>query len=191
MMMHSKLCVRGKIVLLGESGCGKSALVKVFHAGESSFPKLHNLNTSAELYVKKISIPDTDVCVELFIFDMPGHEAYTEITEALCQGAASFFLIFDVTNKDSFAKIGKWLQLIKKLRSPESPIIGCMVGTKNESEKKRAITRQQAKDAAASLYLEYFECSSLEGQDINYPFFYVANALFESYEAHLKSVTVS
>ncbi|KAJ3373060.1 Intraflagellar transport protein 27 [Allomyces arbusculus] len=183
----SRLCLRTKVVLLGDSGTGKSALAQVFHSEGASFPKAHMLNTTPELLVKTVAIPDTDAAVELFVTDLPGLEPFLDVTKRHAHGASAFLLVFDSTNKDSFSGIGKWLKVAKTLRESE-PLIGCLVATKCDLTKRRAVPAQQAQDVARSLDLEYFECSAATNFEVDSIFYYIANATYEAYEEHIKGL---
>ncbi|KAI9179790.1 hypothetical protein H9P43_005120 [Blastocladiella emersonii ATCC 22665] len=187
-MSTPKYVIRGKVAVLGDFGSGKTGLVQAFHSEGASFSKSHQMNTTADIVVKSVTIPETDACVELFIYDMPGHEVFQTIVERHAAGASAFVLVYDVTNKDALAGIGKWLKLAGTIRD-SAPLVGCLVATKCDiADRRRLVTAQQGQDVAQSLNLEYFECSAATNAEVESPFYYVANALYEAYEEHVKGL---
>merc|ERR1719491_1056458 len=71
------LILRCKIVLLGDSTVGKTSIANVFQGGVQNFPKNYSMTVGIDFMVKKVSIPDTNVIVEMYIVDCGGY--------AICQ----------------------------------------------------------------------------------------------------------
>ncbi|ORZ41414.1 P-loop containing nucleoside triphosphate hydrolase protein [Catenaria anguillulae PL171] len=188
-MAPSKLVIRGKIVLFGDMDAGKTALVKSFESEGSAFPKSHQMTITPEIITRTVSIPETDACVELLVLDLPGNDVYQSVVERHCHGASAFIIAFDVSNKDGLASIGKWLKLAGTIRE-STPLVGCLVATKCDlPSRRRAVSTQKGLDVAQSLNLEYFECSAANNTEVESPFYYIANALHEIYEEHVKLLT--
>ncbi|KAI9220292.1 P-loop containing nucleoside triphosphate hydrolase protein [Blastocladiella britannica] len=188
-MGAGKRIIRGKVAILGDYASGKTSLAQAFATGGSGVPKSHSMTTDADIQVKSVLIPETDAQVDMFIVDLPGHEVYATTTEALAAGASAFVITVDVTSKDALSGIGRWLKLAATIRT-SSPLLGCLVATKCDiTDSRRVVQAQQAQDVARSLNLEYFECSSKTNTEVESPFFFIANALYETYEEHIASLT--
>ena len=56
-----------------------------------------------------------------------------------------------------------------------------LVGNKTDLELRRTVPKSEAEDAASKLGLPYFECSAKEGSNIDDPFYFLANCLYEQY----------
>merc|ERR1719301_298319 len=73
------LILRCKIVLLGDSTVGKTSLAQVFQGGVQNFPKNYSMTVGIDFMVKKVSIPDTNVIVEMYIVDCGGFSVCQEL----------------------------------------------------------------------------------------------------------------
>merc|ERR1719311_634335 len=73
------LVLRCKIVLLGDTTVGKTSIARVFEGGMLNFPKNYNMTMGPEFLLKKVTIPETNVVVELYLrlrwlHPLPGHD---------------------------------------------------------------------------------------------------------------------
>ncbi|KAJ3413644.1 Intraflagellar transport protein 27 [Chytridiales sp. JEL 0842] len=180
--------LRNKCIVLGNQATGKTALTQVFHSDGTSFPKNYTMTLHADISVKVVNIPDTNVAVELFIYDIAGHDVLTEYVPKYCEGASTFILVYDVTNADSFAAVQKWLQIAKRSRLGKG-IHGVLVANKIDLSSRRVISPQQGEEFAKANKLGYFECSAATNQDVDAPFYYLSNWFYEHYEASIKMFT--
>ena len=71
------LNLRCKVVIVGDTAVGKSALTQMFHSGGQRFPKNYFMTIGVDFCVKVVNIPDTDTAVELYLFDTAGQETKT------------------------------------------------------------------------------------------------------------------
>lgn len=85
----------------------------------------------AEVYSKIIPFPEKSLSVELFLFDLSGHEFYESIALGMSKNPDLVMVVYDCTNQDSLKNSLKWLDKIKKLNN-KSNLNGVMVGTKSE-----------------------------------------------------------
>ncbi|KAL7752480.1 hypothetical protein RI367_002014 [Sorochytrium milnesiophthora] len=158
----------------------------MFHSDGSTYPKTYQMTLHCDFMVKLVNIPDSDTSVELFLYDVAGNDAFTDEVARYCENASAFAILYDVTDKDSFANIGKWLKIAQKIRPAGSPLIGCLIATKIDVQgPRRVISPQRGQETATSLGLEYFEVSSAKSMDVESPFYYMAGAFNEAYEEHL------
>jgi GTPase SAR1 family protein len=75
-------------------------------------------------------VPLSDLTVELFLFDLSGHEFYESIALGLSKNPDLVMVVYDCTNQDSLKNSLKWLDKIKKLNN-KSSIGGVLVGAKS------------------------------------------------------------
>merc|ERR1719337_800499 len=73
------LILRCKIVLLGDSTVGKTSIAQVFQGGVQNFPKNYSMTVGIDFMVKKVSIPDTNILVEMYIVDCGGFSVDKEL----------------------------------------------------------------------------------------------------------------
>lgn len=89
-----------KIVLLGNCGVGKSAILMRYTQNDF---KLSSTKTSGiEFASKKIHLAKYDKLIKLVIWDTAGEEKYKAITKTYFRGAVGALLVYDITNKQSF-----------------------------------------------------------------------------------------
>lgn len=173
-----------KFVLIGDSAVGKTAMCKKFC--ENTFD-LHQPQTVAlEFGTRSIEIEGQRI--KLQIWDTAGQERFHSITRAYFRSSTAIFLIYDVTNRDSFAHLSSWIEDAQRLSPPTS--IKVLVGNKtdlvdgssdnNESQKsKRAVLTEEAQDYAHQNGLKFFETSALSGDRINDTFIETAHDVYK------------
>ncbi|KAJ3228408.1 Intraflagellar transport protein 27 [Chytriomyces hyalinus] len=185
-LQASKNVLRCKCIVLGNQGVGKTSLVQVFQSDGAQFPKNYNMTINSEVCVKVVNIPDTNASIEMFLHDIAGHEVFLEYSTKYCEGASAFVIVYDVTNPESFASMGRWLQIAKRCRVGKQ-IHGVLVANKADLDSRRSISRQQGEEFAKANKLVYFECSAAQNADVDAPFYYLSNMFHEHFEAAVKS----
>ncbi|KAJ3293205.1 Intraflagellar transport protein 27 [Borealophlyctis nickersoniae] len=187
-MSTGKLIQRNKCVVLGNPCVGKSALVQMFHSDGTQYPKNYSMTIHVEVCVKVVNIPDTSVTVEMFLYDLAGHEVFQEYLPRYCEGAASFAIVYDVTNMESFKAVPRWLAIIRKLKGGKN-CQGVLIANKIDQAPRRVISTHQGEEFAKAQSLTYFECSAAANTDVESPFYFLANAFFELFEETQKVFT--
>ena len=107
---HVSLSVlRCKLVIVGDPWVGKSALTQVFSSGGSTYPKNYLMTVGAEFTVKQVPIPDTNVVVELYIFDCAGQSIFNqvEMNNKYYENASAVMVVYDVTSNESLQSCNK------------------------------------------------------------------------------------
>ena len=111
-----KVDERIEMVLLGESGVGKTNIARRFENFEEKFEENHEPTSQLALYSRKVTI--NDKIIEFRLWDTPGKESHRNLAKSLFKFANVFILVYDVTNKDSFDKLQdswmKWIEEIKE-----------------------------------------------------------------------------
>lgn len=182
---QQKSVFRSKCIVLGSPAVGKSALVQVFHSDGTQYPKNYNMTVHTEVCVKVVYIPDSPSSVELFIYDIAGHDVFLEYVPKYAEGASTFILVFDVTNQESFHALPRLLQIAKKARNGKS-MHGILVANKIDLATRRLISSQQGEEFAKINKLAYFECSALNNTEVDAPFYYASNWFYDHFETAVK-----
>ncbi|XP_070580723.1 intraflagellar transport protein 27 homolog [Ptychodera flava] len=172
--------LRAKVITVGDSCCGKSAITQVFHSDGAHFPKSYSMTVGVELCVKAVNIPDTNDSVELYIYDSAGKEVYSDYVQKFWEHPSVVMVVFDVTNETSFKSCQKWLERVKTKTNQDLP--GVLVGNKTDLGPRRVVSPAAARDFAAQNGLQYFECSAKDMENIEAPFYFLANAFYKMYE---------
>ena len=111
-----KVDERIEMVLLGESGVGKTNIARRFENFEEKFEENHEPTSQLALYSREVTI--NDKIIEFRLWDTPGKESHRNLAKSLFKFANVFILVYDVTNKDSFDKLQNscWMEWIEEIK---------------------------------------------------------------------------
>lgn len=133
-----------KIVLVGDSGVGKSNLLCRFISNE--FYKNNQTTIGVEFSSKTLKIDNQ--LVKAQIWDTAGQERYRALTSAYYRNAVGAFLIYDITDRDSFENLKKWMSEIKNHSMQNTVYI--LVGNKCDLHEQRVVKTEDAEKFAES-----------------------------------------
>ena len=150
-----------KVLLLGDSSVGKSCLLLRFC--DNCFQEAHLTTIGLDFRVKAINL-DNNRKVKIQIWDTAGEDRFRSITRNYYKGAKGILLIFDVTDKESFAHIKDWVERIHD-ESPEGITI-CLIGNKIDRNEDRVISNEEGKKLAEECKISYFETSAKIGTGV-------------------------
>ena len=118
---------RFKIIFIGESSVGKTSIINRFL--KNFFVENYECTISTELKTKILEL-DKNNQAELEIWDTAGEERFSKITKQFYKDSYGAFIIYDITNRESFKRIENWIKDINESASKDI-IIG-IVGNKND-----------------------------------------------------------
>ena len=98
-------CREIKIVLLGDSGVGKSSIAQRY-VTDTFRP--HGESTIGASFMSKMIVNNGSPC-KCQIWDTAGQEKYHSLAPMYYRGAAAAILVYDMTKKSSFEKLQKWV----------------------------------------------------------------------------------
>ena len=101
-----------KIMLIGDSGAGKTALVVRYCDG--AFVESHIATVGIDFKRKTVTMPNRKR-VKMQIWDTAGQERFRSITHTYYKGAMGMLLVFDVASEASFNSVRAWIDSIKKV----------------------------------------------------------------------------
>jgi small GTP-binding protein len=162
-----------KIILIGDSGVGKSNILSRFTRQE------FNLDTKTTIGVefaqKTISIDGKLIRAQ--IWDTAGQERYRAITSAYYRGAVGALLVYDISKSTSFENVEKWLKELKD--HADSSIVVMLTGNKCDLKHLRAVKSEQAATFAQKHSLAFLETSALDGFGVEKAFEMVLNEIYQ------------
>ena len=162
--MTTEPSVTFKILTIGESGVGKTCILRRFV--ENKFLKNHLATIGIDFKTKTLTINNQEI--KLKIWDTAGQERFRNITTQYYKGADGIVLVYDVTDEASYEKIKDWMDQI--LSNTQKEDIGLvLLGNKCDME-PRNVTEEQGNKMAQELNISYFETSALTGQGIKEAF---------------------
>ena len=153
-----------KIIIVGDSGVGKTNLITRF--ASDKFDKNSKATIGVEFIYKTIKINNEIFKIE--IWDTAGQERYKSITSAYYKGARGAIVVYDITSEDSFKNIDVWIEEVKSKATSNLQIM--LIGNKSDLFKDRKISKEQGIDKARSLNLFLFEASALDKTNVNEAF---------------------
>lgn len=143
-----------KILIIGESGVGKSSLLLRFT--EDNFDPEQTLTIGVDFKTKKLTVDGNTV--KLAIWDTAGQERFRTLTPSYYRDAQGAILVFDVSSYSTFGKLETWLNELDTY-STKSNIVKMIVGNKIDVD-HREVTREQAMAFARRHQTLYIEASA-------------------------------
>ncbi|KAL4630937.1 ras-related protein Rab-18 [Arapaima gigas] len=118
-----------KILIIGESGVGKSSLLLRFT--DDTFDPELAATIGVDFKVKTISVDGNKA--KLAIWDTAGQERFRTLTPSYYRGAQGVILVYDVTRRDTFAKLDNWLNELETYCT-RNDLVKMLVGNKIDKE---------------------------------------------------------
>ena len=152
------------MVLIGDSGVGKSNLLSRFTRNE------FNLESKSTIGVEFAtrSIPVEGKTIKAQIWDTAGQERYRAITSAYYRGAVGALLVYDISKQVTFENVERWLNELRD--HADSNIVIMLVGNKSDLKHLRAIATDEAAQFAEKHGLSFIETSALESTNVEEAF---------------------
>ena len=156
---------RLKIISLGESGVGKSCLIKRYC--EDKFVSKHVATIGIDFGVKPVQIEGHGP-VKINFFDFAGGPEFYEIRNEFYKDAQGAMLVFDVASKATLEALEKWLKegddFGMDTRRGTSLVL---VGNKCDGKKREVSDAEAKRWAGAHGGMAYFETSAKEGENVS------------------------
>jgi len=153
-----------KVVLIGDSGVGKSNLLSRFTRNEFNLESKSTIGV--EFATKSILVDGKTIKAQ--IWDTAGQERYRAITSAYYRGAVGALLVYDISKALTFENVERWL---KELRDhAENNIVIMLVGNKSDLKHKRAVATEDAMSFAERNNLAFIETSALDATGVDEAF---------------------
>jgi len=162
-----------KIVLIGDSGVGKSNLLSRFTRNEFN---LESKTTIGVEFAQKTITIDGKV-IKAQIWDTAGQERYRAITSAYYRGAVGALLVYDICKPMSFENVDRWLKELKD--HADSQTVVMLTGNKADLKHLRAVKTEEAATYSQKHNLAFIETSALEGTGVEKAFEIVLNEIYQ------------
>ncbi|PNS97933.1 hypothetical protein POPTR_016G050400v4 [Populus trichocarpa] len=153
-----------KIVLIGDSAVGKSQLLARFARNE--FTVDSKATIGVEFQTKTLAMHNKTVKAQ--IWDTAGQERYRAVTSAYYRGAVGAMLVYDMTKRQSFDHMARWLEELRG--HADKSIIIMLIGNKCDLGSLRAVPAEDAKEFAQRENLFFMETSALEATNVETAF---------------------
>ncbi|KAK1288421.1 Ras-related protein RABA2a [Acorus calamus] len=164
-----------KVVLIGDSGVGKSNLLSRFTRNEFCLESKSTIGV--EFATRTLQVEGRTIKAQ--IWDTAGQERYRAITSAYYRGARGALLVYDVTKPTTFDNVSRWL---KELREhADSNIVIMLIGNKTDLKHLRAVATEDAQSFAEREGLSFIETSALEAINVEKAFQTILTEIYRIY----------
>ncbi len=161
-----------KILLLGEAGVGKTALVRRF--AHRIFEKDYKATLGVDMITKTIKLGSTEIPIQ--IWDFSGQELFGSLRAQFYLGATAALLIYDVSNHQSFDQLERWND---ELMTNVGKIPLVLVGNKTDLTLLRVISSIDGDKKATGLDATHFTTSAKTGKNVDKVFETIASQIIE------------
>merc|ERR1712228_276807 len=147
----------GKVIILGDSGVGKTSLMNQYV--NQKFSKQYKATIGADFLTKEITIDDKSVTLQ--IWDTAGQERFQSLGTAFYRGADCCVLVYDITEGKSFDSLDGWAEDFLAQAVPQSPgsFPFVIIGNKLDRESERQVPTTKAQSSCDSKGIPLFEAS--------------------------------
>jgi small GTP-binding protein len=153
-----------KVVLIGDSGVGKSNLLSRFTRNEFNLESKSTIGV--EFATRSIQVDNKTIKAQ--IWDTAGQERYRAITSAYYRGAVGALLVYDIAKHITYENTEKWLRELRD--HADSNIVIMLVGNKSDLRHLRAVPTDEAKSFAERNNLSFIETSALDSTNVETAF---------------------
>ncbi|KAK9526875.1 hypothetical protein VZT92_015549 [Zoarces viviparus] len=160
-----------KVVLIGESGVGKSNLLSRFTKNEFS----HESRTTIGVEFSTRSVQMDNYTIKAQIWDTAGLERYRAITSAYYRGAVGALLVYDISKHLTYESVDRWLKELFDHADPH--IVVMLVGNKRDLDTLRTVPTEEGKDFAEKRGILFMETSALDSTNVENAFNEVLKAI--------------
>mmetsp|Transcript_32795 Transcript_32795/g.55298 ORF Transcript_32795/g.55298 Transcript_32795/m.55298 type:complete len:203 (+) Transcript_32795:77-685(+) len=145
-----------KVVLVGESGVGKTSLTCRFV--NNHFKENSPSTIGASFLSKTMSVRGP---TKFNIWDTAGQEKYRSLATLYYRGADIAVVVYDITNRETFDQIQDyWIQELKHQCQGEGSLQVAVVGNKSDLDDRRQVTFDEGKLLAENFGALFYETSA-------------------------------
>ena len=158
-----------KVIILGESGVGKTALLN--HYVNNQFIEDYKATIGADFMTKDIQIDNNLITLQLW--DTAGQERFRSLGNAFYRGADAAILVYDITDLSSFQKLDEWKETFLNIcdtnnKDDDSQFPILLLGNKHDlSNQSRKVDQTAGNNYAKRQNMLFYETSAMNGHNIN------------------------
>lgn len=160
-----------RLLMVGDSSCGKTSLVLRFD--QNVFSTKFVTTIGVDYRDKMVKIEGAPMRLQLW--DTAGQERFRSLTSNFFGRADGFVLCYDLSNRPSFDHVIGWMRDIKTRAPPDCDIVLC--GNKSDLDSDRVVQYDEGKMLAEEYGVQFFETSALTGQNVETMFTALATTI--------------
>jgi Ras-related protein Rab-35 len=151
-----------KLLIIGDSGVGKSSLLLRF--SDNVFQTSYITTIGVDFKIRVLDLNGERV--KLQIWDTAGQERFRTITSTYYRGTHGVIVVYDVTSAESFANVKRWLQEIDQNCDQ---VVRILVGNKDDNSLapgQKVVSTADARAFAQEIGVEFFETSAKDNKNV-------------------------
>ena len=164
-----------EIIFIGDCSVGKTNIMSKYLKNEFNHNSYATLGV--DYHQKHLRIENHTI--QLQMWDTSGNERFKPLTSNHYKRTKAVIIVYDITHKDSFNSVDKWLKDYISINGNDSIII--LIGNKLDLKKKRQVTKEEGELKAKQLKAEFFEVSALTGENIDKVFEMLKTRIYKKF----------
>jgi len=162
-----------KLVLIGDSGVGKSNLLSRFTRNEFNIDSKSTI--SVEFATRGVIIEGKTIKAQ--IWDTAGQERYRAITSAYYRGAVGALVLYDLSKHITYENVERWLRELRDHANQD--IVIMLVGNKSDLRHLRTVPTEEALAYAERNQLSFIETSALDSTNVEKAFQMIISEIYK------------
>ena len=149
-----------KYIIIGDEAVGKSNLLLRY--AQNQFKTEYKVTVGVEFGARNITINNTIYRVQ--IWDTAGQERFRSITRAYYKNSICSLIVYDISNRESFYNVQKWVEDCKAQAFPGMLFV--LIGNKKDKKEEREVQFHEGENLAKEMGMVFYETSALTGEGI-------------------------
>ena len=165
-----------KIIVIGDSGVGKSCLTT--QAVRNNFEEFYTATVGFEFLTFNMRINNN--VLKLQIWDTCGQEVYKSLISNFYRNSSLALILYAINNRDTFVHAETWLNDLKNQANPNVKVF--LVGNKSDLENERVVSKEEGEKFKEEKKLDRFiETSAKTGENARSALLEAAKLLYKDY----------
>lgn len=146
---------------------------------------MHDLTIGVEFGARMVQIENRQI--KLQIWDTAGQESFRSITRSYYRGAAGALLVYDITRRETFNHLTRWLEEARQNANQSMVIM--LIGNKSDLEHRRQVSKEEGEKFAKEHNLIFLETSAKTAANVEEAFIHTAQKIYENITSGNMDVT--
>merc|ERR1712226_551988 len=153
-----------KLLIIGDAGVGKSSLLLRF--ADNTFTSAYINTIGVDFKIRTVTVEDK--VIKLQIWDTAGQERFRTITATYYRGTHGVIVVYDVTDRDSFENVRRWMtEIDNNCDGGDNSVNRVLVGNKSDLVNDTKISREEAESFASGMGVQHFLTSAKSISSVN------------------------
>ena len=169
------------LILIGDTHVGKTNFLTRYM--DNKFHEVFISTVGIEREIKGVKIDNK--IYKLTIWDTAGQERFKSLPIKYYKGAKGAFVVYDITRKQSFDSVDRWINDLKAAADKKLSVI--IIGNKCDLEDQRQVTKEQGEEKAKNNEVAFMETSAFSGENLDKAFEKMMNEVFKKCHEEMMS----